>query len=635
MCGIFGLWQKNISEDRLRTLTHTATNTLQHRGPDAQKIWVEGASGIGLGHSRLSIIDLSEAGTQPMSSPNGDFTLVYNGEIYNSKDLRFELEAEFGPLSFRGYSDTETILYACIHWGVNATAQKLIGMFAFGIWDNRNQTLTLVRDRIGIKPLYWAEEQGVIQFASELKAIMVHPAFNKTIDYNALSTFFRYNYIPAPYSIFKNVHKLQPGTILTINQDRSKIQSTFWNMQAIAKNGQEQMAKDAADETEILNTGHTLLKDAVKRRMIADVPLGAFLSGGIDSSLVVALMQTQSSQKIKTFSIGVDWIGYDEAENAAQIARHLGTDHHELYIRATDILPLIPSLPTHYDEPFADSSQIPTMGVSKFAKEHVSVSLSGDGGDELFTGYERYFHGDKQHKIRQAIPPWLYPLLKSGANAARHISPYKRNTLNKVYDILKLSNDRDLFNRLVSVWQHPDSLILPQYDVQTPALWDQPLERDLPNFMERMQYLDAVTYLPDDILTKVDRASMAFSLEVRVPLLDHRLVEFAFGLNRKFRVRNSEGKWFLRTLLEHYIPKSLFNRPKQGFGIPIGHWLKNDLREWVEELLAPHKIKQDGILNNQLVQETWRTHLNGKANNEVKLWTLLMFLSWKERWLND
>ncbi|HEY9164190.1 MAG TPA: asparagine synthase (glutamine-hydrolyzing), partial [Magnetovibrio sp.] len=523
--------------------------------------------------------------------------------------------------------------------------EKLIGMFAFALWDRETRTLTMARDRFGIKPLYWGEVDGKLLFGSELKALMALGGWTRTIDKNALASYLRFNYVPAPHSIFKGVHKLQPGHILTWSAGKASVE-TFWSLREVARRG----LADPLDvgDGEAIDQLDRLVRDAVRRRMVADVPVGAFLSGGIDSSTVVAAMQAENSGPVHSFSIGMGEPGYNEAEHAKAIAKHLGTVHTELYVSPDDARSVIPNLPSYYDEPFADSSQIPTFLVSQLARKSVIVALSGDGGDELFCGYNRYFWGDRLSRRTAPLPGFLKHAM---AGAIRSLSPDQWDALgrmlpagirpqllgikaHKAADVLSLKDQSALFRRLVSVWDDP-AKVVPGAQEPHDVLWDETLMHDVAPFQERMQVLDGLTYLPDDILTKVDRASMAVSLEARVPLLDHRIAEFAYRLPRHLRVRDGEGKWILRQVLSRYVPRPLFERPKMGFGIPIGQWLSGPLRDWAEDLLDPVKLEQDGLLNAAPIRASWDAHLSGRVNNEVQLWTVLMYQAWRAQWAGE
>ncbi|HEV2523891.1 MAG TPA: asparagine synthase (glutamine-hydrolyzing), partial [Gammaproteobacteria bacterium] len=588
----------------------------------------------------------SEAGHQPMVSRSGGSVIVYNGEIYNAPELREALSLE--GCRFRGHSDTEVILEACERWGVEATCQKLIGMFAFAFWDKGKQQLFLARDRLGIKPMYWGFNQGILFFGSQLKSFKGHPHFKPEIDKEALTAYFRFNYVPTPLSIFKNIQKLSPGSILSIDRNQKTHEFRFWDLQDVITHAKENRLKASSSDGALVEECDVLLRDAVKRRMVADVPLGAFLSGGIDSSTVVALMQAQSDRPIKTFTIGFHEAGYDEAKHAAAVAKHLGTEHHELYLASSEAQAIIPDIPNWCDEPFADVSQIPTYLVSRLARQQVTVSLSGDGGDELFAGYNRYFVGQKLWPRLKVLPYWLRFL---SAQGIRQFSPNRWDQFSKMLpnrlrprlvgdkahklaDILSASNAQFFYRKLVSQWEDPAALVIGGNE---PMLYPWNLKSESAfgsgsHFVETMQMMDTLTYLPDDILTKVDRASMAVSLEARVPLLDHRVVEFAYGLPMDVKIRNGQGKWLLRQVLNKYVPNSLIDRPKMGFGVPIDQWLRGPLRAWAENLLSLQRLESEGILNPEPIRQRWREHLSGQRNWQYSLWGVLMFQAWQERW---
>jgi asparagine synthase (glutamine-hydrolysing) len=616
---------------------------IRYRGPDAGEVWAADGVPLALGHRRLSIVDLSETGAQPMVSSCGRFVISYNGEIYNADELRPELEAQ--GRRFRGHSDTEVIVEGAAAWGVEATVKRLIGMFAMALWDRRDRVLYLIRDRLGIKPLYWVDLNGLIFFGSELKALRRVQDWRPEIDRDALTGYLRFGYISGPQTIYSDARRLAPGTILTVRSGGAPSVAEYWSLDEIARHGQEHRFTGNEDEaTEALDA---LLRDAVGRRMIADVPLGAFLSGGIDSSTVVALMRARSNGSIRTFSIGFNESGYDEAQHAAAVARHLGTEHTELYVTPRDALEVIPHLPEMFDEPFADSSQVPTHLVSKMTREHVTVALSGDGGDELFGGYTRYFRGDGLWRAIDATPQ---PLRCLAARSLRALSPTVWSALGKLLpeqrrpmqfgekmhklaDLLAGAPKASAFYReIVSCWVDPAKLVTG--GVEPPSLHDdESIRQFVPDFVERMQYLDMRTYLPDDILTKVDRASMAVALEARVPLLDHRVVEFSWSLPPALKGGDGLGKFLLRRVLDRYVPRELVDRPKKGFTMPIGDWLRHELRDWAEALLDEHRLARDGLLNPRLVRHKWREHLEGRGEWQAQLWAILMFQSWKERWL--
>jgi len=640
MCGLAGMLDQALTTDqqRLDSVTQAMTETIHHRGPDAGAVWVDASAGIGLGHRRLSIIDLSPAGAQPMHSACGRYVLAYNGEAYNAEDLRPDLLAL--GYSFRGHSDTEILLYACAAWGVEEATRRLNGMFAFALWDRQERTLWLGRDRLGIKPLYWAQFGQLWLFASELKALRAHPGWTPSIDRSAVASFLRHNYVPGPFSIYQGVRKLQPGHLLRIGPDGQGQDICYWDARQIALDGSrqrsvwsDQAATDALD---------SLLRDAVGRQMMADVPLGAFLSGGIDSSTVAALMQAQSSQKVRTFSIGFTETGYDESAHARAVAQHLGTDHTQLVLEPSHALDLVPNLAQWWDEPFADSSQLPTFLLAELTRGHVTVALSGDGGDELFAGYNRYFWAKKIHRS----VGWLPNGLRQGlGQAIKRVSPQQWDRLasmiparlppqvgdkaHKLADVLAM-DEIALYRRLVSHWEQPSAIALGAEELRGP-IWDRTYEHDFPDSVARMQILDTVTYLPDDILTKVDRATMAVALESRVPLLDHRVMEFAWSLPGSLKIRDGVGKWLLRQVLYRYVPQTLVDRPKMGFGVPISDWLRGPLRPWAEDLFSG--LEQSGLVDPAPVRQLWAEHQSGTRNWQYLLWDVLMLESWYQRWM--
>jgi len=641
MCGLTGFWnfKHTDSKETLLGLAEAMALEIEKRGPDSYGGWADENVGLSIGHRRLAIIDLSIAGHQPMISRSGRSLIAYNGEIFNAPELRAELISK--GCQFRGHSDTEVILEACEYWGVAAACQRLIGMFAFVFWDREKKILFLVRDRVGIKPLYWGMNQGILFFGSQPKSFRKHPAWKPEIDKDALTAYFRFNYVPTPLSIFKGIQKLTPGTVLSIDASGKTDETRFWDLLDVAKRS---INKTSKSENELIQELDDLLRDAVKRRMVADVPLGAFLSGGIDSSTVVALMQAQSDSPIKSFSIGFSEEGYDEAKHAALVAKHLKTEHHELYLQAKDAQSIIPDIPNWFDEPFADVSQIPTFLVSRMAREHVVVSLSGDGGDELFAGYNRYLLGNSLWQRIKLMPYWLR---KIGASSIRALQPQRWDQMSgllparfrprlmgdkayKLADLMMLPSNQDFYRSLVSHWDKPEQVVLGGMEGKTyPWVGCDIAFKD---FIEEMQYLDTLTYLPDDILTKVDRASMAVSLEARVPLLDHRVIEFAWSLPSQMKIRDNQGKWLLRKVLDRYVPRELIDRPKMGFGVPIDQWLRGPLREWAEDLLSYNRLKNDGLLNPEIIRQRWSEHLSNQRNWQYSLWGVLMFQAWYAKW---
>jgi asparagine synthase (glutamine-hydrolysing) len=639
MCGIVGVLTSGSREALERTAAAMA-DSLAHRGPDDHGLWSDPGAGVALAHRRLSIVDLSPAGHQPMISTDGRFVITFNGEIYNFQELRAELEAR--GTRFRGHSDTEVMIEAFAAYGIAATVKRLVGMFTIGIWDRRERALTLVRDRLGIKPLYWAKFDGLFLFASETKALRVHPGWTPRIDRGAVAAFLRHNYIPAPRSIYQGVSKLEPGCILTLRWGGEPHIDRYWNPRAIALAGLSDPLR--ANDSELIDQLEALLKDAVRRRMIADVPVGAFLSGGIDSSTVVALMRAANAGPVRTYSIGFDIPGYNEAPHAAAIARHLQTDHTELTVTAKEAFDVIPRLPEYYDEPFADSSQIPTYVVSEMTRQHVTVALSGDGGDELFGGYDRYQLTQRFWRSLSLLPR---PIRRSLARVLQTV-PAQRwsglfrllpdqmrpeqagDKLHKLASVLALDDADAIYRRLVTHWE--PSTLMPVDPEPKGPFWDTTIGRDFPGLLERMQFLDLITYLPDDILTKVDRASMAVSLEARVPLLDHRVVEFAWRIPRDALTRHNLSKWPLRQVLYRHVPPGLVERPKMGFGIPLGDWLRGPLRNWAEALLNEQRLLSGGLVDAKSVRLHWTEHLSGQRNWQYPLWDVLMLEAWRERW---
>lgn len=648
MCGIAGFWDisKNAHPANMEEIIEGMTHMLGYRGPNDKGKWIDPEAGIALGHRRLAVIDLSDLAKQPMLSYSGQYIITYNGEIYNYLELRNQLEKK--GVRFIGSSDTEVILAAIEAWGLELALRKMIGMYAFALWDKANRKLFLVRDRLGEKPLYYGWMGQTFLFGSELKALREHPSFKAEVDREVLALYLRYNYVPAPYSIYKNIFKLIPGTYLVIDLSNSGALADpqpYWSMSQVLETA-IQHPYTGSKEDAVLELDN-LLRSVIKGQMISDVPLGAFLSGGVDSSTVVAIMQAISSNPVKTFSIGFREEDYNEAHYAASVAKHLGTQHTELYVTPAEAMEVITKLPALYDEPFSDSSQIPTYLVAALARQHVTVCLSGDGGDELFGGYIRYFWGRdiwrkigwmplamrrRWSAILKRFPPsfWdklLYlsrpilpgPLRKPQAGAKVH----------KVAEILALENPQCMYQGLISHWQDPtivkgivDYPQLPVCNKSRPGL---------DGFIEWMMYLDAVTYLPDDILVKVDRACMGVSLESRVPFLDHRVVEFAWRLPLSMKINGREGKRILRNVLYQYVPHELIERPKMGFGVPIGKWLQGPLKDWANDLLDVNRLKNEGYLNPEPIQEMWQEHLSGKKDWQYHIWDVLMF----EAWLQD
>lgn len=622
MCGITGFWDFKRSFAVSDKLATSMAETIKSRGPDSYGTWLENEQGLALAHRRLAIVDLSPAGHQPMVSQSGRYVMVYNGEVFNGAEIKQALSPH--PIQYKGHSDTEIMLAAFDTWGIEAATKQFIGMFAFAVWDKNTQTLILARDRVGIKPLYYGFMNGVWLFGSELKSLMQHPAFTKQVSNSAVKGFLTFGYVPESECIFDEVAKVTPGTIVTLKADGTKQAQTYWNLTEVISQARTQ--KIIKTESQWIDEVHNLLKDAVKRRMQADVPLGAFLSGGIDSSLVVSLMQSQSIEKIKTFSIGFTENSYNEAHYAKQVAQHLGTDHHEIYVSPSEAMEVIPNLAAMYDEPFADVSQIPTYLVSKLARQHVTVSLSGDGGDELFAGYNRYTFGRVIEKCKNYTPNLALKLIAKCPQqlwqAFEKLPGVPSQLARKVETTLKILNlktTQDRYQSLVSNW-----------NVYEKSLFAKHLS--LTESIEQFQYWDILSYLCGDILTKVDRASMAVSLEARVPLLDHRLIELAWQLPMNMKIKGVKGKYVLREILKQYVPSSYFERPKMGFGVPIDSWLKNELKPMAEDLLFASNLDEFGISKTEL-ETCWQKHQTGSANNQYKIWVVMMLQLWRQRYV--
>lgn len=649
MCGIAGFWDvaQRFDADRGMAAMDRMTRAIRHRGPDDAGSYRDRRAGLWLGHRRLSVVDLSPEGHQPMVSASGRYVMVFNGEVYNHRRLRPDLEAP--GARFRGHSDTEVMLAAIERWGLEGAVQRFIGMFAFALWDRDTRALTLVRDRLGIKPLYYGWAGSMFAFASELKAIAALPGFGGRVDRGALCLLLRHNYIPEPHSIYQRIYKLPPGAMLRLDAGDAASAGAigslparvhkYWSVADVAARGRQELSDlEAVEELD------RLLRDAIALRMEADVPLGAFLSGGVDSSTVVALMQAQSARPVRTFSIGFHEEGHDEAKFAREVARHLGTEHNELYVSARDALDVIPMLPTMFDEPFSDSSQIPTFLVSKLARSQVTVSLSGDGGDELFAGYSRYAWAVQLGRWLDAVPravrgraarslgahPGLYEALFQGANCCLPRRFRIRNPGTKTGLLGRMLQARSVDARyllLVSHWFDPASIVLraeePETELAGFAHWP-----DVRDPVERMMYSDLIGYLPGDILVKVDRASMAVSLEARVPLLDHRVVEYAWQIPLRQKLRDGQGKWLLRQVLYQYVPRELIDRPKKGFSVPIDGWLRGPLRGWAEALLDEQRLREEGFFDPAPIRKMWTDHVNGRVREHHRLWDVLMFQAW-------
>lgn len=643
MCGFAGFVSRSALGTDSDVIIARMTDTIVHRGPDDAGTWVDRSAGVALGHRRLSIIDLSAAGHQPMPSASGRYVIAYNGEIYNFRTLRHTLEQEGLASPWRGDSDTEVLLVAIEAWGLVEALRRTSGMFAFALWDRKEQQLFLARDRMGEKPLYYGwQGQGegrAMLFGSDLSSLRQHPAFTPELDEDAVNMLFRYLYIPDPHSIYRGIQKLRPGTYLSVCPGSGKETiTTYWDTLAIAAEGQK--APFQGSPQEAVDQLSNLLGQAVERQMVADVPLGAFLSGGIDSSAIVALMQSRSHRPIKTFTIGFTEKAYNEADHARAVANHLGTDHTEMIVSPADVLSVVPMLSKMYTEPFADSSQLPTFLVSRLARQSVTVSLSGDAGDELFGGYNRYRYAQQYWRLINCIPTpargWMASILQSVSPAQwdRALGFILRNSvrnpgekIHKSASVLQSDSIDALYRGLLSINANANDL------TARPAGDDGFTNRDLVSIesldpIERMMALDAIHYLPNDILAKVDRASMAVSLESRIPMLDPEVVRFAWTLPMAMKIRDGVTKWPLRQLLYRHVPQKLVERPKTGFGIPIGDWLRGPLRDWAEDLLDPRDLAADPLLNARAVLELWKAHLSGSKNMQHQLWPILIFRSW-------
>ncbi len=643
MCGLAGFVDRRPSRPgeaaALADQARRMAESLKHRGPDDSGAWVDALAGVGIGHQRLSIIDLSAQGAQPMQSGNGRYVIAYNGEVYNFTELRQELQRR--GHAFRGHSDTEVIAEGFACWGISETVRRLLGMFAIVVWDKQLHNLTLVRDRMGVKPLYWSHQNGLFLFGSELKALHCFDGFRPQIDPAAVGEMIAYSYIAAPQSIYHGVYKLMPGTMLHLAQDGQIRFETYWDLTQVVRAGYAS-AVTGMDATDALDTLAALLKDAVGRRMVADVPLGAFLSGGVDSSLVVALMQAQSTRPVRTFTIGFSDDRLNEAPYARQVADILGTDHTEHLFSAYDALQIVPQLADIYDEPFGDSSQLPTCLVSALTQRHVRVALSGDGGDELFAGYSRYRWFDRLTKILEPLPPVLR---RSAAQILHRVPADRWDRAVALLPLLsRINQPGEKLHQLAAAFGAQDraglyQILMQQGTAPNRFLRHPPRQRighafpvSEASFVPHMQFDDMLGYLPGDILTKVDRASMAVGLEAREPLLDHRLVEFSWTLPLETKMRGGEGKWILRRLLGRYLPPALIDRPKAGFAVPLQDWLRGPLRDWGAALLAPTALEQDGFFNGAAVWAAWERLQKDGSESPQLLWNILMFQAWKQRW---
>ena len=646
MCGIAGFLSKNgrYKKPEMLALCSLMADSLAYRGPDSRGAWVDEKNDLALGHRRLSIIDLSESGNQPMVSFTGRYAIALNGEIYNFKIIRSELESL--GYKFRGHCDTEVVLSAIEHWGIDAALSRFNGMFAFSLWDKKEKILYLCRDRLGEKPLYYGFINNDFVFASELKAFGKFPGFERELDRQALSLYLRYNCIPAPYSIYKNIKKLLPGEILSFNAESRNLSTQFyWSAAETAKSYNNTDWEANFEDT--LAQAETLLKDAVKIRMESDVPLGVFLSGGIDSSLITALMQAQSNVPVKTFTIGFGDKRYNEEGDARKVAEYLGTDHTSFYATPEDALNIIPQLPEIYDEPFSDSSQIPTILVSKMAKQCVTVCLSGDGGDEIFGGYNRYVWLDRIWRNTRFLPNVARRSLvnilsccssdrfETAFEKIKFMLPkqlrlrYPGAKFQKILDILSVPNVELAYLNLTSNWKHPENLVLGQPE-KVHMFEDLSSAGLSGNLKRQMMYCDMINYLPNDILTKIDRASMSASLESRAVFLDHRLVEFAWKLPINMLINKKGSKFILRSMLRKHLPATYWERPKTGFTVPIDTWLRGPLRDWADDLLSSDYLKRKGFFDHKIIQKKWQEHSSGVNNWQYELWNILMFNSWLE-----
>jgi asparagine synthase (glutamine-hydrolysing) len=645
MCGIAGILDltggpANHMRDRLAAMT----GTLAHRGPDADGLWVDSEAGVGFGHRRLSIVDLSSAGAQPMASANGRWIATYNGELYNTSDLRHEVECINPAVYWRGHSDTEVLLEAVALWGVSAAIERCNGMFAIAFWDRRERRLWLTRDRLGIKPLYWTRlPKGGLLFASELRALRSHPSFTARIDPQSVAAYLRSACVPAPRTIYRDTYKLPPGHLMTAEAGKEPSSTCYWDLRDIAAIGQRNI--EHRNEDDLAIELETLLLDSVERQMVSDVPLGAFLSGGIDSSIVVALMQARSTRPVRTFTIGFHDKRYNEADHARQIAKHLATDHTELVVEPAVAQATIARLSEIYDEPFADSSQIPTFLVSELARRSVTVALSGDGGDECFGGYVRHHWINRLSSWNRSVPA---PLSRTLGDALQMLSPAAWDTIfrplparlrptflgdkiHKAAPLISLGGTEQIYRRVIAQWPEP-SQVMPGI-IEAPAIWDdQSTAHDIADPSARVRYFDMAHYLPDDILTKVDRASMAVSLESRVPLLDHRVVEYSWRLPHSALIQGSKGKVLLRRILHKYVPPELVERQKAGFAIPIGDWIRSPLSDWAAGLLSEQSLSLTGLFDVAVIRRIFDEHQRGLRDWQYPLWTILMFQAWYKRW---
>jgi asparagine synthase (glutamine-hydrolysing) len=641
MCGISGFL--GAGDVDFKAALSAMSDRLTHRGPDAEGQWFDQTYGLAMGHRRLAIVDLSEAGHQPMISPSGRYVTVFNGEIYNHLSLRERLSKDNIEVRWRGHSDTESMLAAVDVWGLQETLEAAVGMFAFALWDRQESCLYLARDRFGEKPLYYGWNRGVFLFGSELKALRAFPGFDAKINLDAVALFLRYNYVPCPWSIWKGIGKLPPGNVLKVSLSRQEAEPIpYWSLADVLSKRPNESVFPSYEEASIALESR--LSDTLEKQMLADVPLGALLSGGVDSSAIVALMQAHSRRPVRTFSIGFDDKRFDESTHAATVASHLGTDHTELVMTPRDVLDAVPRMPSLYDEPFADSSQLPTSLVMALAKEHVSVALTGDGGDEVFGGYNRYLLAPKLWRIIKILP---LPLRRRFSQLVLRIPVHmwakvekvlgpilgQVNVADKLHKLAgRLEHARnvdELYVALVTEWQNAETVVPGSESVRT-LLQDMNEWPSLLDSQSRMMALDTLTYMPDDILVKVDRAAMGVSLETRAPFLDHRIVEFAWSMPLDYKISAGQGKRILKDVLYRYVPSEMVDRPKMGFGVPLDDWLRTDLREWAERLLSPQRLALTGILKVDVIRDIWRRHLSGERAFGHRLWSVLMLQAWLE-----
>ena len=637
MCGVAGYWSKNKFFDK--SVIFNMAQSLKHRGPDDLGVWTDKNNGLNLAHTRLSILDLSSAGHQPMQSSCEQYVISYNGEIYNHKEIRAELE-NYSIDRWKSSTDTETLLIAIKYWGIEKTLKKINGMFAFALWDCKNKTLSLARDRAGEKPIYYGLINGTFIFCSELKALKYHPIWNGKIDNESLSLYLRFNYVPSPKSIFKDIYKLSPAHYIVLKEDdlnKKIISKCYWDLSKKINNKLDIDYKNSKEISKILLSK---LRDSISKRMISDVPIGSFLSGGFDSTLITAIMQEYSPKPINTFTVGFFENQFNEAEYAKKVSKVLGTNHSEIYLDNKDILDVVPKLSKIYSEPFADSSQIPTYLISKFASNNVKVCLSGDGGDELFCGYNRYLKGVDIFTLFNMLPKFIQKTILKILNYApfyfwqviqiiltsKHKPSNLANHIVKLLVALKYSDKKSFYLSLISNPKNSKTIMINPIELKD-------FFENLPeieNFRETMMFMDFKQYLPDDILTKIDRASMSNSLETRAPFLDHNLIEFCIKIPNIYKYRDKQGKWILREMVYNYLPKKIMDRPKKGFDVPIGSWLRGPLKDWAHSHIEKKKLKDSGIFDFNEINQMWQEHQSGRANWQNNLWSILMFQAWKE-----